>query len=238
MWDLSKYLGDGVEALVTGNEQDFVFSESAEEGFTDCQKNFLFEAGIDGGKIFNIRQVHEAGVITVKEALSQNAETIPEADGVVTNCRGISLAVRTADCVPVFLYDPVRQSCGLIHAGWKSARQKILFQALKAMCQSYGTIPADLRVVFGPAIHSCCYQVGQEFCEIFPEQMVPRQGSWFLDLQEVNRRQLTDMGVREERIFDFGRCTCCDHRFFSFRRDGDRAGRQLSLIRMKDQVRE
>ncbi|MCR4337706.1 MAG: polyphenol oxidase family protein, partial [Candidatus Omnitrophica bacterium] len=106
-------------------------------------------------------------------------------------------------------------------------------KAMEAMIREYGTDAADVKVVFGPAIRSCCYEVGKEFVEYFPEALDRREQKLYLDLAKVNRAQLLGVGVLPQHIVDDGQCTCCDLRFFSYRREGEKAGRHLSLMMLK-----
>lgn len=235
MWDLSEHLGSGVEAKVTGRDQNFFLSEDIQEPFGEVQKEYFQSIDVDPEKIFTIRQVHGATVLAVGTRNDSSAPRIPEADGMITNKKDIVLSIRTADCVPIFLYDPVEKGIGLVHAGWRSARHGIAGKALREMQQHFGTMPINVKAVLGPGIRSCCYQVGQEMCGIFPEQMIPKGGDWFLDLAAVNAAHLMQVGMLRENIYDAQMCTCCDERFFSYRRDGEKAGRHLSLLRIKDE---
>ena len=69
-----------------------------------------------------------------------------------------------------------------------------------------------------------------EFQEYFPEEILFRDGHYFLDLQKVNKNILTAAGIPEQNIHDCGICTCCDHNYFSYRREGETAGRMISLL--------
>lgn len=233
MLNLSKYLGEETEAWFTDSGVDFRLPETGDV-FTDRQKQALDEIGIDAGRVMNIRQVHERNVIRVKEEdCCSLSDGLLEADGMITDISHVTLAVRTADCVPVFLYDSAARCIGLVHAGWKSARQNIVSRAVEMMGEMFGARVQHIKAVFGPSIHHCCFQVNQEFCDIFPNEVRARDGKWFLDLSSVNRRQLLDSGLRSENIVDCGRCTCCDERLFSYRRQDGAAGRHLSLLRLK-----
>ena len=89
---------------------------------------------------------------------------------------------------------------------------------------------ASLKVVLGPSIRECCYQVGEEFRDYFPSHVRDRDGHLYADVIAANRDQLLQAGVRQENIIDSGICTCCNKNYFSFRRDGEKAGRMISLM--------
>ncbi len=234
MLNLSHELGEGVTAIFTDVGVDFILPESGDV-FGPSQKNALGAMGIDVDRMMNIRQVHGGDVLAVSETgRCSLSEALRAADGMITNMPGLVLAVRTADCVPVFLYDSVHRCVGMIHAGWKSTQQRIVCRAVDMMQDIFGADARDIRAALGPSIHSCCYQVGQELCDVFPDDVIPRRGEWFLDLQAANRRQLVARGVGDEHIFDCGICTCCSENYFSYRRQGKAAGRHLSVIVMKE----
>ena len=141
--------------------------------------------------------------------------------------------MRTADCLPVYIFDPKKNCLGLVHAGWRGSEKRIVVKALKLMRDYWGCAPENVQIRLGPAIRACCYQVGQEFKEFFPGEVFPREEKLFLDLALVNRNQLLKYGVRPKNIFDTEACTCCDPSLFSYRREGQAAGRHLSLMILK-----
>lgn len=219
-----------VRAVFTDRTCDFILPPQA-QGLSSQQKEFLKKTyQIASEKVFTIRQVHGDKILIVgKNDLPQQG-LIPEADGVVTNAAGIVLSVRTADCVPIFLYDPKNKCIGLVHAGWKSSALSIVKKALESLSQNYGSMPADILAVFGPAIGRCCYKVGQEFEKTFPGEVFYYNGHRFLDLPLVNKNQMLALGVKSENVLSNTLCTACGEEFFSYRRDKEKAGRHLSLL--------
>lgn len=117
------------------------------------------------------------------------------------------------------------------------------------MKKHFGTKPKDLKAAFGPAIQKCCYQMGLEFKKYFPKEVTVvngaptvllrfcaakrSRGGLFFDLPLTNKHQLLALGVKEKNIFDCRICTSCNPRFFSFRREGKKAGRMISLMMLK-----
>ncbi|MBI3287355.1 MAG: laccase domain-containing protein [Chloroflexi bacterium] len=75
------------------------------------------------------RQVHGHGVAVVDEA--QAGQALPATDGLVTAVAGLALLLRFADCVPIFLYDPVRRAVGLGHAGWRGTIARLSQELLE-----------------------------------------------------------------------------------------------------------
>jgi YfiH family protein len=156
-----------------------------------------------------------------------------QGDALISDRPGLFLGVRTADCVPILIADPVRKAVAAVHAGWRGAARAIAARTVNALQECFGSRPEDLVVAMGPAICSSCYVVGPEVAQLFPPSSpaVIRQGDAFrLDLREICRRQLDQAGVRPDRIAVSDLCTkCLPEEFFSYRR-GDRGGRMLSFI--------
>ncbi len=224
------YFPSQVEAVFTDRMCDFILPPQA-QGLLLEQKEFLRRTyQIVPEKIFTIRQVHGDKVLIVGQNDLPQQGLLPEADGAVTNVQGIVLSVRTADCLPVFLYDPKKKSIALVHAGWKSSALGIVKKALEALAQNYGSVASDVLAAFGPAIGRCCYEVGQEFEKIFPDEIFYRNSRRYLDLPLVNKNQMFSLGVKPENILSNVSCTACGKEFFSYRRDKEKAGRHLSLL--------
>lgn len=185
-------------------------------------------------EVLTIRQVHGNKIIVIAQATTRRPGTLEDADGILTDRRGLAITVRTADCLSVFLYDPHSEAIGLLHAGWRGTQQRIGAQAIALMRKQWGSNPKDLRVAFGPAIRSCCYRVGVSFLEHFPKETVKRKQGYFFDLPEANRNQLLAAGVAAANIVDCAVCTNCDVTCFSYRRERESAGRMISLMILKD----
>ena len=103
---------------------------------------------------------------------SKNRGDLPQGDALMTNEPGILLAVRSADCVPVFLADPENRAVAAIHAGWKGMLEGIVEKTVGEMRRIFGTQPRSVLAAIGPCIRACCYEVGEEvesaFCGRFP----------------------------------------------------------------------
>ncbi|MFA5089197.1 MAG: peptidoglycan editing factor PgeF, partial [Candidatus Omnitrophota bacterium] len=232
MFPFNDFFPPEIVAFVSERPADFTL-QNFQDPFSVKQKKYLADIlGPAYPNVFNIRQVHGADVLIVSPTRFPYKE-IPQADGTLTKFVDFPLAVRTADCLPVFIYDPVKKAIGLVHAGWRGSRQKVVVHAVKLMREKWRTKPQDLKVAFGPAIQSCCYEVERRFKRYFPKAVIERSGRYYLDLPKVNRDQLLKAGVKAKNIYDRRLCTCGDPQFFSYRRDGPSAGRMISVLMMK-----
>jgi polyphenol oxidase len=181
-----------------------------------------------------------AGLHQVHSALVQRAAGpgIPgEGDALVTNQTGLFVSVRTADCLPIFLADPVHRAVAAVHAGWRGTAANIAAATIARMAREFDTVPGDVWAAIGPCIQKCCYEVSADVAREF--------GSWapalggvtgkaHLDLVSINRIQLEHAGVLPDRTSALAQCTRCNAGdFHSFRRDGAQAGRMVSAIRIR-----
>jgi YfiH family protein len=145
-----------------------------------------------------------------------------ETDALVTCEPGVLLGVTIADCLPVFFVDPVRRSVALAHAGWRGLVAGVLRSTVEVL-QAAGTDPENLRVVIGPGIGPCHYDIGSDVATKFsahPLAVRESRGRTWLDLKLVAEEQLRELGVIGERIGVSSDCTAClPQQYFSYRRD-------------------
>jgi len=231
--DFQNFFPLGVIAFVSDRSVDFAL-EKSDAVLTRKQRDLLSSpCGMPVRQLRNIKQVHGRRVIFISRKSLFNPRRPKKADGVLTAESNVPLTVRTADCLSIFIYDKKHKVIGLVHAGWKGTRKRIIARALELMKLKWGTNPKDLLVAFGPSIKKCCYQVGKKFERIFPNEIQCRKEGLYLDLPVVNKRQLLKAGVAKRNIFDCGICTHCQPRCFSFRKEGAKAGRMISVMMLR-----
>jgi YfiH family protein len=179
-----------------------------------------------------------------------------KADAVITRRCGVTLAMSSADCVPVMLYDPVREAIGLAHAGWRGTARGIVGTVVDAMREQFGCRPEHLYAGIGPSIGPCCYEVSEsvrglfhgdlQFDEmptdpryrnlvresaVFSVRELKSRASLRLDLWQTNRNQLLMAGLLPDHIEMPGICTSCEReRFYSYRAEHGTTGRFPSLL--------
>lgn len=166
---------------------------------------------------------------------SDHAGVIGEGDALISDKPGIALAIRTADCLPVLIADPLHRAVGAVHAGWRGTALEIVPKTIRAMGQRFGSRQEDLVIAIGPGIGGCCFEVGpevaQKFAAFFPERQ-DLAGRAKIDLAETIRRQLGRNGGSVGQLALSGLCTVCQPELFhSYRRDREAAGRMVSAIR-------
>lgn len=202
------------------------------------RKEFLSGLGIDYQNLITAKQVHGKNVEYVTEknkgmGALDYASSIMDTDGFITDERNVPIAILTADCLSIFVYDPKRPAIAILHAGWRSTEQNISQAGLKAMQNKFNSQPEDLLVGFGSSIRVCCFQVENDFKSNFAFGLLKREGRVFMDIALINQRQLVDCGVKEENIFDPALCTFSNDGFFSFRKEAKDAGRMISVVMLR-----
>lgn len=193
--------------------------------------------GLSNCSIFHGEQKHTNNVATVAQELtsSQRFHLFPATDALVSAKPGTALVVQTADCAPIFLYDPEARVMGLAHAGWRGTLSRIVQRTVAEM-QALGAAPHRLVSWIGPMAERCCYEVSPELIEQFqrgfadyPAEQIHTDR--YLDLVAVNRLQLLELGLSESNVTTSGICTIHGRdRFFSYRGDGGTTGRILSIL--------
>jgi hypothetical protein len=200
------------------------------------RETFLKKIGINFKDLVCAKQTHSGNVRYVTESDKGKGalvydDAIEDTDAFITDKKGVPIAIFTADCLPVFLYDPRKPAIGLAHGGWRSTKKNIAFSAIELMQKQFGTDPKDLLVGFGPGIRSCCFEAEEDFKQIFPKDTQERNGKLYVDLAGANRRQLLEAGVKAENIFDYRICTVCGVKdLYSFRVEKDKSGRMISVM--------
>lgn len=192
-------------------------------------------------------QVHGSRVAVVDRP-GMTREELEGYDAFVTNRPGVAIGVRTADCVPVLLYDPVERVVAAVHAGWKGTVLQISKGVLEAMGQEFCSRPENLLAVIGPSIGPDSFQVGEEVAEKFKEAGFPMDEIWsfrgpgdgspmsgghHIDLWKANRWLLEQLGIPPESIEVLGIDTYTTESLFSARREGVACGRIINAIMLK-----
>jgi YfiH family protein len=176
--------------------------------------------------------IHGAEIAVVNQA--DQGHYIGPVDGLITAQPGCGLTMNYADCAPIFIYDPHQQAIGLGHAGWKGAVADLPGALVRAMVHAFGSRPSQLVAAVGPAIGSCCYEVGQPVLSAvrgaFSEaeellSLAPgRDDKRYFNLPLANARRLIAAGVDRVEMSDL--CTACrTDLFYSHRAEGGRTGR-------------
>lgn len=191
------------------------------------------------GWLISVKQVHGTDALVVDRPLTESDQFPGGWDALVTDQLGVTVAVRTADCVPVLLHDPRKRVVAAIHAGWRGAVAGIVTKTLRLMAARFGSMQADLRVSIGPSAGPCCYEVDSPVLDQlrmglpdWESVVCDNQGAKArLDLKALIRKQVEGAGVPLSSISSVNLCTICQDRlFYSYRREGRVNGTMVSGI--------
>ena len=166
-------------------------------------------------------------------------------DGLITDVPGITLVTFYADCVPLYLVDPVHHAIGLSHSGWRGTVRRMGQVTMDAMKEAFGTRPEDVTACIGPSICRDCFEVGEEVAEAFADAFDPKYrdalyranakpGKYQLDLWKANEIIFQEAGVPKEQIHTTNICTMCNSDYlFSHRRVGEERGNLAAFLSIR-----
>jgi YfiH family protein len=216
---------------VNGQEREFTLSYSSlpDREVIRHHRHLLASAmGIAETHLFFPSQVHKTRIVNVTAHTVK--DELMDTDALVTDKRGICIAVMSADCVPILLYDKRNKAVGAVHSGWRGTAARILEKTLKEMHTLFGTRGEDLVAGIGPSVCQESYEVGEEVVHAMNDAfgkdsgglMIARPGNKAqLDLWKANRLQLLEFGVNETNIEIADLCTVKNNNYFFSARKGD-----------------
>jgi len=197
------------------------------------------------------QQVHGATIVVVdaNTPMDLTLECQPlDADAVITREKGMWIGVRTADCVPILLYDPKQGIVAAVHAGWRGTVKHIVKLTLRKMQVEMDSLMSDVFAMVGPSISPEAYEVGEEVAEEFlkagradcilrafwgPSGKQPIVKP-HIDLWQSNVMDMLEEGIDLQHIDCTPWCTFEHYQeIFSARREGIGTGRIVSAIRLK-----
>lgn len=190
---------------------------------------FFEGLGIDPHQVIAPNQIHSKEVYCAD--LDYLVSEPVSCDGLITTNPDLILSVTVADCMAIWIVDPVSKCFGLLHSGWKGTG--ILKNALEKAMYEYNASVNDIRMIFGPHIRSCCYTVDKERALNFSKEFGPScvhydqslekdnfPWTYRLSLATANRLMCESLGIAVKNIIEVPFCTCCDARYGSNRREG------------------
>jgi YfiH family protein len=179
------------------------------------------------GGLVRIPQVHGTDLAVHDSDLAGLVVLEDSADGHATSGPGMLLAITVADCVPVYLLDSENRVVMLLHAGWRGVASGIINKGIELFSERWQSNLDDIYVHLGPAICGSCYEVGPEVFENLG--LIPPAEPTPVNLRAILEEQVSNLGVREDRITISEHCTLCSGGDFFSHRKGD-LGRQAALI--------
>lgn len=184
--------------------------------------------GIEQKSIVMLNQIHGDTVLDIERIPSSHAPYYAEADGMITPLENVCLVIRTADCVPVYIFDTRLSLLGAAHSGWRGCMHDITGKLVDNLIKRYGSRSTDLHAFILPSIGSNAYTVNSDVAAYFPLYTRREGDTLYLNLQGHITDSLIKRGVPSGHIFSAGYCTSRENSLFYSHRRGDR-GRNLNF---------
>ena len=199
------------------------------ETVRENREAFYNELGLTTERIAIQKQIHSDIVTIVGEP-----GLVGESDSMITSQKGIGLAISTADCTPIFIYDRTNEIIAAVHSGWRGTEKQILRKTILILTEQFNCSPSNLLVYIGPSICQKNYEVGEEVAKHFHRTYLKTiNHKFYLDILGVNKDVLLDLGIRDSHIEISSLCSYEEKYLQSYRRDGKNSGRSLGVIAMK-----
>jgi len=174
-------------------------------------------------KLFVPKQSHTDTVKCVNsETLIENLQ---DTDGLITDCKGIALGTKNADCILFFFYDPIKKVIANVHSGWRGTFKKIVEKTVVKMMTNYLCNPKDILCFINPSIRVCHFEVDSDVKELCEEifsytnclnkfikqgEIKENKQKYYIDTVLINKILLKDLGLLEENIIDCELCSMCN----------------------------
>ena len=179
-------------------------------------------------------QTHSANI----EVTNSLQKDYPNTDGLILTEKNIGIFLNFADCTPIIFYDEVLNIGAIAHAGWRGTAQKIATKTVEIMIEKFNSNSKNITAVIGPAIGFCCYNVGEEVYEKLSKTVKEfdglyeiRSGEIFVDLKNINKRQLEEIGVKKIDVCPY--CTVhTNDMFYSYRNENATTLRHSAVLKL------
>ncbi len=224
-----KWISYSTHFSIDGLISAFSYRSTFESNHDYDRNKFASLLGLDASKLVNPKQTHSSNIQLVNQS-----GILHDTDSIVALSKDFVLSIQVADCIPIFIVDFSTHATALIHAGWKGLVSQILPKTIHQLVKN-GCAYQSLKVVLGPSIQPCCFEVRDDIISNFPKENIKQHpnlgGTYLVNLQQLAYSQLIQLGVKSDHILMDSQCSSCDDQlFFSYRRDGKMAGRMLGML--------
>lgn len=167
-----------------------------------------------------------------------------ECDALITNEKNLPLVAYSADCIPIILFDPVKEAVAVIHSGWRGTALAIVARAVEKMSAEYGCQPEHILAAIGAGIGECCFTTHRDVPDAFRQVLgiayddfivdAADEGKFAVDLKGINKHWLVSAGVLAENVDVDMECTCCSgEKYWSHRATQGKRGGQGVVAMLK-----
>lgn len=207
------------------------YSVNDDDNSVTQNRELYFNAlGLSSGSIAFQKQVHGNNVTYVDKA-----GNCGDSDAMITDKKGLGLAISTADCAAIFIYDKLNKIIAGVHSGWRGTEKKILLATLNKLKAEFNSRSENIVAYIAPSIGQKNYEVGAEVACLFDNKyLIPSGEKYLLDVAGANYDMLKEFGLQEENIEKSSLCSYeLKELLHSYRRDGLKSGRALGIIALK-----
>jgi YfiH family protein len=202
-----------------------------------CEWDKLFP---DGPRLLLPNQVHGRDICK----FSSNLNSRPMVDAWLVAVEdlkreNVALGIKTADCFPVIVYAEQIEMLVLAHCGWRGTIEGILPTALEQL-HALGASIDKMELAIGPGAQACCYEISEDLALRFRKNseelkstfspIREQEGRFYLNIPGFLAIQALNIGIDKGNIIFAENCTIHEKKFFSYRRQKDLSGRQLSFV--------
>ena len=170
---------------------------------------------------FCLNQIHS----NIVHIVDENYQDKKDGDAFITKIPNCALVIRTADCIPMVIYDKKQKIIGAIHSGWKGTLNSIIEKTINSMIDNFSSNPKDLYLYLYPSIQKCHFEIGKDVYDQFAQKLenikkytTQKNEKYYLDLPQIVIDDAIKTGVLKEHIFNNNVCTYCHNDiFYSYR---------------------
>lgn len=220
---------ENINVYFSTAEKDRSFNRNIDLGVENL-KSIVDKFGLKD--IQYLKQIHSDKVYIYdnKYDLKEN-----EGDALITNIKNVAIGVFTADCVPIIIVDYKNKVIGAIHSGWRGTFNSIVLKTLDKMKKEFNIDINSTKVLIGPHIRKCCYEVSEELKNDFLNKTKIEESKLFnernLSLEACILKDIREFGILEENIYSIDLCTHCEEKIklYSYRKSIGTYGRLFSF---------
>lgn len=191
------------------------------------KKLITADTGIEEKNIISLDQTHGDDIVDIQEYPDKNYPIYAQGDAIVTSLKKLCLVIRTADCVPVFIFDSKNRILGAVHSGWKGTELNITGKVVRYMNIGYRSDPRDLSAWILPSIGPDSYEIKDDVASHFKDRYLNIKNGIYLNLWKCIFDSLIDAGMDYTKIYQTDICTLKNNKEYFSHRGGDR-GRNLN----------
>lgn len=219
------------------------------------KETFIKSGEIDAHKIINKNKsliyeyfsISEENLISPTQTHSSNIEIAEvgrtkydNTDAIILTNSKQAVFLNFADCTPIILFDELNNIAAIVHAGWRGTSGKIVQKTIKKMVKNFDSQPKNILAAIGPAIGSCCYDIGEDVYKELKSTVqnsdncfIIKDNKIFADLKRINYQQLLACGVKKIDLCNY--CTSCTNElFFSYRKENGTTNRHSAIIKLNE----